>query len=264
MSDGTGHDAGAAGPGRDSGYCLDIWFAWVAAGFVLTIGGAAMVGMSSVSVWSELNHGAPAAGQGASVSVPWGQALALVSVTGGFLVLLHIFARREKMPLRVLGPAPALAWWLCIAGWSALGFVVPMLGPTTPQLSELMQNRQGAQGLTSAIQAGVTEEALYVVTIVGAGVFWAELSQRFRRIPGWVAPTMIGVCVVLSGLVRGGDHIYQSWVYATGHAVLGLVLAGVFVWCRSIWPLLMVHVVYDALVFAIPSEVNRLFRMGSA
>lgn len=216
-----------------------------------------MVGMSSVSVWSELNHGAPAEGQGASVSVPWDQALALVSITGGLLVLLHIFARREKMPLRVLGPAPALSWWLCIAGWSALGFVLPLLGPTTPQLSELVQNRQGAQGIISAIQAGVTEEALYVVTIVGAGVFWAELSQRVRRIPGWVAPTMIGVSAVLSGLVRGGDHIYQSWVYATGHAVLGLVLAGVFVWCRSIWPLLVVHVVYDALVFVVPSEVTR-------
>lgn len=103
-----------------------------------------------------------------------------------------------------------------------------------------------------AINAGIGEEAAYLA--VPTGLVWmvgSILSARRSRRGAtgasperlWTIAAVIGPAAVLAGRATG--HLYQGSVSALGGIVWGVALAAVFYWARSIWPLMLGHVLYD-------------------
>lgn len=103
-----------------------------------------------------------------------------------------------------------------------------------------------------AINAGVAEEAAYTALPFGvtylAGYGLNLVLAHFRK------PTISGrrllvaaivITVLFSAFHRFAGHLYQGQVSAFFGIVWGVALAAVFVWVRSIWPLMLGHAIYD-------------------
>jgi len=86
--------------------------------------------------------------------------------------------------------------------------------------------------LLGALQAGLLEE------IVAVGYLVRRLEQM-----GWAA----AAAVAASALLRGSYHLYQGWGGFAGNLALGVFFGIVFVRYRRTWPLVVAHVLVDAL-----------------
>lgn len=103
-----------------------------------------------------------------------------------------------------------------------------------------------------AINAGISEEAAYlalpfgVTYLVGYGINLALLRFQRPAIPvRYVRVAAIIVTVLFSAAHRFAGHLYQGEVSAFLGIVWGVALAAVFTWVRSIWPLMLGHLIYD-------------------
>lgn len=105
-----------------------------------------------------------------------------------------------------------------------------------------------------AVFAGVTEEPLNVGIVVGVIYLSIRLWQvkrsrhggvlgRYEERQLWRRAVLCAVPVSL--FLRFAGHMYQGWVLAAAAALWGAVLLLVFWWVRSIWPLMLAHVLHN-------------------
>lgn len=89
------------------------------------------------------------------------------------------------------------------------------------------------------------EKTLFVGVSLAAG-FGEELAYRAYAIP--VLAGLVGsewTAAVLTSGIFGFLHAYQGQLGVVRTALMGLVLAGVFLWSGSIWPAILAHAVID-------------------
>lgn len=103
-----------------------------------------------------------------------------------------------------------------------------------------------------ALNAGVTEEAAYLAAPSGLLFLALSLVSQWKKRRGqaplsprsmWLSAAMIGPALVLVGRVSG--HLYQGPVSAIMGAAWGAALIATFVWARSVWPVILGHIIYD-------------------
>lgn len=161
--------------------------------------------------------------------------------------------------LAVLRPRPHGFAGFATAGliFSAYGLSAAFLPDTTVIEREITQ-RTALQSILTSLAAGPTEEiaaaALIGVALVGASVRW---------IPRPLQVGLVMAGVGLAAAARGAQHLYQSDRNAFLQVVLGLALAGLFLWCRSVWPALVAHCSYD-LAVTLPDRDTALWILAAA
>lgn len=103
-----------------------------------------------------------------------------------------------------------------------------------------------------AVNAGLGEEAAYLALPFGATYLVAHgLNHALSHFGRPVIPArhlLVAasvVTMVFSATHRFTGHLYQGEVSALSGIVWGLALALVFIWVRSIWPLMVGHFIYD-------------------
>lgn len=94
--------------------------------------------------------------------------------------------------------------------------------------------------LMSAAAAAILEETIVV----------GYLVTRLRDMR-WSVPAAI----ITSALLRGTYHLYQGWPMALGNVVMGLVFAWLYVRRGRLAPLLVAHLLLDAVAFIGPEVV---------
>ncbi|WP_062210145.1 CPBP family intramembrane glutamic endopeptidase [Demequina oxidasica] len=94
--------------------------------------------------------------------------------------------------------------------------------------------------LLSAAAAAILEEVIVVGFLV----------TRLRDLR-WSVPAVI----IASALLRGCYHLYQGWPMALGNVVMGLVFAYVYVRRGRLAPLIVAHMLLDAVAFIGPEVI---------
>lgn len=94
--------------------------------------------------------------------------------------------------------------------------------------------------LLSAAAAAILEETVVVGFLV----------TRLRDMR-WSVPAMI----IASALLRGSYHLYQGWPMALGNVVMGVVFAYVYVKRGRLAPLIVAHMLLDAVAFIGPEVI---------
>lgn len=94
--------------------------------------------------------------------------------------------------------------------------------------------------LLAAAAAAILEETIVV----------GYLVTRLRDMR-WSVPAAI----IASALLRGSYHLYQGWPMALGNVVMGLVFAYVFVRRGRLAPLIIAHMLLDAVAFIGPEVI---------
>lgn len=172
------------------------------------------------------------------------------------LVVIHALGVWTRLPCRVLVPAPPLVWWATALGWSTLGVFAPLVAPTSEETRQVVDSHEGGTAVLAAIRAGVSEEAILLAMVVCVGLFLASAipeSAKFRTTAtGLIVVSAVGASAVFRAL----PHAYQGGVHMLCHGVVGLLLAGLFVWCRSVVPMVVVHALYDTVVFTISGSAQ--------
>lgn len=160
------------------------------------------------------------------------------------------FAASPPQPPRLayLVAATGLTWFAMGATGVANPWVQYMLGQT--QFSGL--NVTDHQMTFLAITAGLGEEAAYLATPTGLlfligslSNFWLVHNNR-RPISAprlWLLSAICGPALVVVGRISG--HLYQGQASAILGLVWGVALAVIFFWVRSVWPLMLGHIIYD-------------------
>lgn len=144
--------------------------------------------------------------------------------------------------------ATMLAWLAMGATGVANPWVQHLFGQ--PQFSGL--GVDDAQMTFLALNAGVTEEAAYLAAPTGLLFLLGSLLNLWRAHRGrarfphrslWLVAAIFGPMLVLVG--RASGHLYQGTASAMLGVVWGAALVAVFVWARSVWPVMLGHIIYD-------------------
>lgn len=139
--------------------------------------------------------------------------------------------------------------------WFAMGTT----GVANPWLQHMFGQAQfeglnvtDSQMIFLAFNAGLAEEAAYLAVPTGLLFLIGSLLNLWRTRRGrapfspralWLVAAIIGPALVLTG--RASGHLYQGTASAVVGIVWGAALIAVFVWARSVWPVMLGHVIYD-------------------
>ncbi len=155
----------------------------------------------------------------------------------------------------------ALAAGLARGGWGALGFgpvpwrsvviwvvAISAMSLALAPLSARMRRRLGVEEtpfLKQILPRSRMEKAVFALLSMIAG-FGEEIAYRGYAITALALVTgSMPLAVVLSSTAFGVLHTYQGWLGIVRTALLGAVLAGVFLISDSIWPPIAVHASLD-------------------
>lgn len=157
----------------------------------------------------------------------------------------------------------SLGWWTAasLMSFTVAGFIAAAGGGGSWQGSGVTWSA-GDVALIG-VTAGLTEELVNLVVLVGAPLFMLSVLGFDRWSPRLKIGS-VGVLVLASGLLRGVRHIAEYselWVWI--NIGLGVVLAGVFVLTRSIWPVVVAHIVYDVCALCL-SAIDMLMVISVA
>lgn len=103
-----------------------------------------------------------------------------------------------------------------------------------------------------AVNAGLAEEASHLAVPAGLIYMLGSLLNTYRRRHGkavidnrrlWLLAATVGPGLALAS--RAAGHLYQGHVSAVLALVWGSALIAVFLWVRSIWPIMLGHFIYD-------------------
>jgi len=197
-------------------------------------------------------------------------------IAGGFIVATAISPWRRVLGLTLppqhplAGAVTATVFTVWISAGVALitSYISAYFFPTQqdPSVSRVFADLPtGSRALTS-LHAGLQEEALDLVLPLALAVIVMLLVRLTRRQPTSAAALSevplvwrIGVLAATLGLItRVLDHLYQGPVYAASAVVWGLGFLVIFAVCRSIWPLIVGHFLYDfAVVIFLPGHPVR-------
>lgn len=146
-----------------------------------------------------------------------------------------------------------------IAATGLTWFAMGVTGVANPWLQHMLGQAQfdglnvtDSQMVFLAINAGLAEEAAYLAVPTGLLFLIGSLLNLWRtrrsRAPFpartlWLIAAIIGPALVLTG--RASGHLYQGTASAVVGIVWGAALIAVFVWARSVWPVMFGHIIYD-------------------
>lgn len=182
--------------------------------------------------------------------------LRIIGVFITILIAIHALGVRKRLPCRVLAPGPPLAWWATAFGWSCLGVFAPLLAPSSEETRQVVDSYEGGTAVLAAIRAGVSEEAFFLAVVVCAGLFFASKIPESAKCRTTATGLIVVSAVGASAVIRALLHSYQGGVHMLCHGLLGLLLAGLFVWCRSVVPMVVVHALYDTVAFTISGSAQ--------
>jgi membrane protease YdiL (CAAX protease family) len=106
---------------------------------------------------------------------------------------------------------------------------VQRAAPFAPQTRREMAHFTGL-----SFTAGICEEILYRGFLI-----WYAVQFTGTGVAG------LALAVVASSIVFGIAHLYQGWSGGLRVAGLALVFGGLYVWCESLWPVIVLHVYVD-------------------
>lgn len=161
-----------------------------------------------------------------------------------------------RMPRRPKGPrfltAAALTWLAMGATGVANPWIRVALGHDTWTGVSSTQPISDREMTFLAVTAGLGEEAAHLAVPAGFVYMLGALASWVRQRHGhqgltqrrlWMLAATLGPGLALS--TRAAGHLYQGPVSAVLAIVWGAALAGVFLWARSIWPIMLGHIIYD-------------------
>lgn len=171
-----------------------------------------------------------------------------VAYVGSAAAILVLGALALILGLRTLGPegmglgAPsgsAFLLWTGAALAGGLGLVLLSLG------AEKLFGIEESEFVRQIIPRTMYEKALFVGVSLAAGI-GEELTYRAYAIPmlGGLVGSEWTAAVLTSGIF-GFLHAYQGQIGVVRTALMGFVLAAVFLWSGSLWPAVLAHVVID-------------------
>ena len=155
----------------------------------------------------------------------------------------------------------ALAAGLARGGWGALGFgpvpwrsvvvwvvALSAISLALAPLGVRMRHSLGVEEtpfLKQILPRSRMEKAVFALLALVAG-FGEEIAYRGYAIGTLALITgSMPVAVVVSSAAFGVLHTYQGWIGIVRTGLLGVVLAGVFLFSDSIWPPIAVHASLD-------------------
>lgn len=96
-------------------------------------------------------------------------------------------------------------------------------------------------GLLRGARASLMEESVDLIVVIGLSMVVATTKLGFTSWPRGARIALLAGLVFLSSVIRGMQHIYQDdhRLYVT--FLLGVGWALVFVWARSVWPVIIAH-----------------------
>lgn len=154
--------------------------------------------------------------------------------------------RRPRAPLFIA--ATGLTWFAMGTTGVAHPWIEHALGQ--PQFEGL--NITDGQMIFIAFNAGLGEEATYLAAPTGLIFLLGSLinlwlthrhQQPISAQKLWTLAAIVGPGLVLAGRATG--HLYQGEVSALLGLTWGATLAVIFFWVRSVWPLMLGHIIYD-------------------
>lgn len=113
------------------------------------------------------------------------------------------------------------------------------------------------EGLRVSVWAGMAEEAVFLVVMIGLPL--ALMGRWLDQQPGRVKLSVYAALIIASSLARGSIHTYQGWDRFWHVAILGVGMAVTFVIYRSVWPLILTHILWDIIIFSSTINVNHIF-----
>lgn len=169
---------------------------------------------------------------------------------------LHGTGFGARIPRRPRGPrfltATALTWLAMGATGVANPWIRAALGHDIWTGVSSTQPISDPEMTFIAVTAGLGEEATHLAIPTGFAYLIGVLVNLVRERQGrplvpagrlWLMAATIGPGLALSG--RAAGHLYQGPVSAVLALAWGAALAGVFLWARSIWPIMLGHFIYN-------------------
>lgn len=100
-------------------------------------------------------------------------------------------------------------------------------------------------GFLLGARASLMEESVDLIVVIGMVLVAANTWWGFTSWPRGARIALMAGLVFLSSVIRGMQHIYQDdhRLYVT--FLLGVGWALVFVWARSVWPVIIAHWFFD-------------------
>jgi uncharacterized protein len=130
------------------------------------------------------------------------------------------------------------AWFTIIVGAGVLVYVMKLQTQLTHSEQNLMKKIAPQTGhelawfIALALTAGFCEEVIF-------------RGYLQKQIKAWTSSS--AAAVVLSTLIFGFGHLYQGWMLAIAPTILGLILALMAEWRKSLRPGIILHTWQDSL-----------------
>lgn len=137
--------------------------------------------------------------------------------------------------------------WIELAGWTAAGLGGGLLLVGVSHLLETRLGLEESRFLEQIIPRTGREKTLFAGVSLAAGL-GEELAYRAYAIP--VLAGLLGSewsAAVLTSGIFGFLHAYQGTLGVIRTAMMGLVLAAVFLVSGSVWPAILAHVAIDLI-----------------
>jgi uncharacterized protein len=186
-------------------------------------------------------------------------AIVVIFVAGmaGFIVsavLVLVWARFSETPLEKLGFTAPRSWIVTLVGGMAFGIVfkfvakaivMPLLGAPTMNMPYhyLVGNAAALPVIVATVlfSAGFAEELF----------FRGYLFERLGALFGPDKAALVGT-VLLSTALFALLHYPDQGLPGVEQATLtGLVLGGIYAWCKQIWFVMVAHAAFDLTAVAI-------------
>ena len=185
-----------------------------------------------------------------------------LALFGGSSLALVACYRRQGIALKPLfGPLPSAAmgrWavWLTVTGFvfsvGAFQFTYGLLAWVAPEYVNAILNQTLFLGTLETPWPGLYNGLMVLVLLVAAPVL-EELLFRGALIHRWGCRWQGGAAVVISSVLFGILH--ANWL---GLGMLGLVLALLYLQTRSLWLVIGVHGLNNAMAVGIDRLMNGL------
>lgn len=137
--------------------------------------------------------------------------------------------------------------WRDLLLWTGAALTGGMAVVGASLLAERFLDTEESEFLRQILPRTAFEKVLFAGVSMAAGL-GEELAYRAYAIP--VLAGLVGsewTAAVLSSGVFGFLHAYQGHIGVARTALMGLVLAAVFLWSGSVWPAVLAHAVIDLI-----------------
>lgn len=153
------------------------------------------------------------------------------------------------------GTSPRLPRFLAAVSFASLVVIIPhFFNIFTSERSVLSGSGSLSQlwnGVARGARASLYEESVDLVLIVGFPIVTAMMFFNFDRWTRIQQVPFIASLVFISSVLRGALHIYQGDYRFMELFVMGVGWGLIFIWSRSVWPVIIAHWTYHIVSSAV-------------